>query len=63
MTDANDRKMLDASLSDVLERIRAERFPDIDREIVRELLRLHAEPGDQDLKRAIDELIFARTGA
>ena len=62
MTNAPDRKMRDASLSDVLERIREEHFPHIDRELVRELLRLHAEP-DDDLERAVDDLIFARTGA
>lgn len=63
MSDNGDRKLRDESLSDVLERIRAEEFPNIDREIVRELLRLHAEPDDEDLGRAVDELIFARTGA
>lgn len=63
MSDNGDRKLRDESLSDVLERIRAEEFPHIDREIVRELLRLHAEPDDDDLGRAVDDLIFARTGA
>lgn len=63
MADNNDRKLRDASISDVLEKIRAERFPHIDREVVRELLRLHADPEDSDdLDRAVDELIFARTG-
>lgn len=63
MADNNDRKFRDASLSDVLERIRAEEFPHIDREVVRELLRLHADPeDDDDLDRAVDDLIFARTG-
>ncbi|WP_187387849.1 hypothetical protein [Bradyrhizobium sp.] len=63
MSDDGDRKLRDENLSDVLERIRAEEFPHIDREVVRELLRLHAEPDDDDLERAVDELIFARTGA
>jgi hypothetical protein len=63
MSDNDDRRLRDESLSDVLERIRAEEFPNIDREIVRELLRLHAEPDDDDLARAVDDLIFARTGA
>jgi HD-GYP domain-containing protein (c-di-GMP phosphodiesterase class II) len=63
--DGDDRKLRDANASDVLERIRAERFPHIDRDLVRELLRLHAEKpaSEQDLKRAIDELISARVGA
>ncbi|MBX7536223.1 hypothetical protein K3175_11205 [Qipengyuania sp. GH1] len=63
MADINDRKLRDASISEVLERIRAEEFPHIDREVVRELLRLHADPDDaDDLDRAVDDLIFARTG-
>jgi hypothetical protein len=63
ISENGDRRLRDESLSDVLERIRAERFPHIDRELVRELLRLHAEPDDDDLERAVDDLIFARTGA
>ena len=63
MSKSGDRKLRDESLSDVLERIRASEFPGIDREIVRELLRLHAEPDNEDLGRAVDDLIFARTGA
>lgn len=64
MNDTDDQRLRSDSLADVLERIRAEEFPDIDREIVRELLRLHAEPDDaDDLARAVDDLIFARTGA
>lgn len=62
MSDDGDRRLRDESLSDVLERIRAEEFPHLDREVVRELLRLHAEP-DDDIDRAVDDLIFARTGA
>lgn len=63
MSDNGDRKVRDESVSDVLERIRAEEFPDLDRGIVRELLRLHTEPDEDDLDRAVDELIFERTGA
>lgn len=55
-----DVRSRDASLSEVLERLRAENFPHIDREIVRELLRLHADPTD-DLVHAVDELISERT--
>lgn len=64
MSDDNDKEARNESLFDVLERIRAENYPHIDREIVREILRLHAEPGsnDMELSRVIDELIFARTG-
>ncbi len=53
----------DESLMDVVERIRSDRFPNIDRELVRELLRIHAEPATSklELTRAIDELIIART--
>lgn len=63
MSENGDRKLRDESLSDVLERIRVEKFPHIDREIVRQLLRLHAEPDDDDLEQAVDDLILARTGA
>ncbi len=65
MADTDDRKLREESLFDVLERIRSERYPHIDRDLVRELLRLHAEPASSelDLTRAIDDLIFARTGA
>lgn len=59
----DDRVPSDESLMDVIERIRNERFPNIDRELVRELLRIHAEPAtsEVDLTRAIDDLIIART--
>jgi hypothetical protein len=60
----DDRNLREESLFDVLERIRAERYPHIDRDLVRELLKLHAEPASElDLVRSIDDLIFARTGA
>lgn len=54
----------DESQFDVLERLRAEHYPHIDREAVREILRLHAESAtsETELSRAIDELIFVRTG-
>lgn len=60
MASNTEAKGREATLSEVLERIRAEHFPHIDREIVRELLRLHADPID-DLGRRVDELIFERT--
>lgn len=54
----------EVSLIDTMERIRAEQFPHLDREIVRELLRLHADQNatPQILGRAIDEAIGLRTG-
>lgn len=64
MSESEDKENRNESLFDVLERIRSERYPQIDREIVREILRLHAETAisDLELSRNIDELIFARTG-
>jgi hypothetical protein len=62
VSDTGDRRLRDESLSEVLERLRAEEFPHLDREIVRELLRLHADPDEDELERTVDELIFARTG-
>ncbi|RUV87024.1 hypothetical protein [Mesorhizobium sp.] len=54
----------EVSLPDTMERIRAERFPHLDRDLVREILRLHAESGSamQGLSRAVDEVIAARLG-
>lgn len=62
MNDTTERRSRETSLSEVLERIRADSYPEIDREVVRELLRLHAGDGEQDTARAVDDLIFARTG-
>jgi hypothetical protein len=47
-----------------MERIRAERFPQLDRDLVREILALHAESGAtlQGLSRKVDEVIAARLG-
>jgi hypothetical protein len=52
------------SLFDTIERIRAERFAHVDRELVREILRLHADQSatPQTLSRAIDEAIAQRLG-
>lgn len=54
----------DRSLFDTMERIRAEHFPHIDRELVREILRLHADQAatPQVLARAVDEAIAQRLG-
>lgn len=53
------------SLLDTMERIRAERFPHLDRDLVREILRLHADQAAhaQNLSRAVDEAIAARLGS
>lgn len=48
----------DATVSDTVERIRAERFPDIDRALVLDLMSLHGsgEP-PENLSRLVDEAI------
>ena len=56
------KKNSEASLSDTVERIRTERFPDLDRTLVLELLRLHAGPPPENLNRLIDEAIVSRSG-
>jgi hypothetical protein len=59
----NPAGVRDESLLDVIERLRADKYPDINRELVRELLRLHGEPaGTRDIAREIDELISAHVG-
>jgi len=53
----------DATLTDTVERLRAERFPHLDRQLVLEILRLHANGAAIDnLPRAIDELLSRRLG-
>ncbi len=53
----------DATLTDTVERLRAERFPHIDRQLVLEILRLHANgAATGNLPRAIDELLSRRLG-
>lgn len=48
----------DASVADTIERVRAERFSDIDRELVLEILRLHADGLVADnVARSVDEAI------
>lgn len=53
----------DATVSDTVERIRAERFPDIDRDLVLEMMSLHGsgEP-PENLSRQVDEAIQAQVG-
>ncbi len=50
----------DDNLSDIVERIRAERFPEINRDLMLAFLQLHAE-GDrpENLTRKIDEALAA----
>lgn len=36
------------SLLDTVERLRREQYPDLDEELVREILRLHADAGEAD---------------
>ena len=51
-----------ASIADTIERVRAERFPDIDRDLVLEILALHADGIVPDnAARLVDEAIAKRT--
>lgn len=48
----------DASVADTIERVRAESFPDVSRELVLEILRLHADGIVADnVTRLVDEAI------
>jgi hypothetical protein len=60
MTDKQDVPR-DATVSDTVERIRAERFPDIDRALVLELMSLHAAgTSPENMGRLIDEAIMTQ---
>lgn len=51
----------DATVSDTVERIRAERFPDIDRAVVLEMMSLHAAgEAPENMGRLVDEAIMAQ---
>ena len=52
----------DASVANTIERVRSERFPDVDRDLVLEILRLHAGGivADNAL-RLVDEAIAKRS--
>lgn len=56
MTDTPPNKT-DADVTETVERLRAEHFPDLDRVLVKELLRLHAPPRPENLSRLVDETI------
>lgn len=52
----------DATVADVIERVRSERFPEIDRDLVLEVLRIHADGVvPEHASRLIDEAIAKRT--
>jgi hypothetical protein len=51
----------DASVADTIERVRSERFSDVDRNLVLEILRLHADGVVPDnVARLVDEAIAKR---
>lgn len=51
----------DASVADTIERLRSERFTDVDRDLVLEILRLHADGVVADsVARLVDEAIAKR---
>ena len=53
----------DLSLVDTIERLRAERFPLLDRSLVQKILSLHAEVGSNDgISRQIDQAIAEQLG-
>ena len=52
----------DGTVADTIERVRSQRFPDVDRDLVLEILRLHAEGAAQEnVGRLVDEAIAKRT--
>ena len=52
----------EATVADTMEKVRSERFPDIDRQLVLEILRLHAEGmPSENVYRQVDEAIVAHT--
>ena len=54
----------DRTVADTIERVRSQRFPDVDRDLVLEILRLHAEGAAQEnVGRLVDEAIAKRTTA
>ncbi len=52
----------DATVTDTIERVRSEKFPDIDHDLVLEILRMHADGMTPDnVDRLVDEAIANRT--
>ena len=57
--DANSRN---ATVLDTMEQVRSERFPDVDRGLVLEVLRLHADGVTaENVERQVDEAIAKRS--
>lgn len=50
----------EANLTDAVERIRAEKFPHLDRTMVLDFLSLHAHELPEKLSAKVDELIASR---
>ena len=54
----------DATVTGTIERVRSERFADIDRDLVLEILRFHADgTTPENTNRLVDEAIAKRTPA
>ena len=52
----------DGTVTDTIERVRSERFQDVDRDLVLEILRLHADgAAPESVGRLVDEAIAKRT--
>ena len=52
----------DGTVTDTIEQVRAEQFQDIDRDLVLEILRLHADGAtSENVSRLVDEAIAKRT--
>ena len=52
----------DTTVADAVERVRSERFPDIDCDLVLEILRIHADGFvPENASRLVDEAIAKRT--
>ena len=58
--DANTNR--DATVAETIEGVRSERFPEIDRDLILEILRLHADGMAPDnVDRQVDEAIAKHT--
>ena len=51
-----------ATVTDAIERVRSERFPEVDRDLVLEVLRIHADGVvPENVSRLVDEIIAKHT--
>ena len=52
------------SLLETIERLRSERFPHLDTQLVEEILRLHADPAsaDAELARSVEQVVERHLG-